>query len=276
MKRLTLQTAITFALIMTAMFSGCTKDDSNILNATSGNRENSQATIAEAPATTINVNNFIKDAMTDVYLWYNYLPTIDTRYETDSKAYFEKLLYKDDKWSYITDNVAEWENSLNGIEKSYGYSLAFGGFVDASGAATGSYFAIVEYVYPNTPAQRAGLERGSIITQINGASITKSNYTELLSGVSVTITKGTLTTSGISNSGSFSMIAEELNLDPVILYKVIEKDGHKIGYLFYAQFIANYNGSLQTALNYFKTSQITDLVIDLRYNPGGQISAAQL
>jgi len=275
MKRFTHQTAITLALIITALFSGCTKDDSNILNATSGSRENSQATIAEAPATTINVNNFIKDAMSDVYLWYNYLPTIDTRYETDSKAYFEKLLYKDDKWSYITDNVAEWENSLNGIEKSYGYSLAFGSFVDASGVASGNYFAIVEYVYPNTPAQRSGLERGSIITQINGSSINKSNYTQLLSGESVTITKGTLTTSGISNSGSFSMIAEELNLDPVILYKVIEKDGHKIGYLFYAQFIANFNGSLQTALNYFKTSQITDLVIDLRYNPGGQISAAQ-
>ena len=49
----------------------------------------------------------------------------------------------------------------------------------------------------------------------------------------------------------------------------------KIGYLFYAQFIDNFNASLQTALDYFRTNQVTDLVIDLRYNPGGQISAAQ-
>ena len=164
--------------------------------------------------------------MTDVYLWYNYLPTINTRYETDSKAYFEKLLYKDDKWSYITDNVSEWENTLNGIEKSYGYSLVFGSFVDNNGIDTGNYFAIVEYVYPNTPAQRAGLERGSIITQINGSSITKDNYTGLLYSESISITKGTLTTSGISNAETLAINADVLNLDPVVLYKIVEKDGH--------------------------------------------------
>lgn len=273
MKQLAYQ-LVTPILLIALLFSGCRKDDPLTDTTSTGSRGNTEVK-AEANATTQKVNGFIKAAMTDVYLWYNYLPTIDTKYETDSKAYFEKLLYKDDKWSYITDNVSEWENSLNGIEKSYGYSLTFGRFVDASGASTGNYFAIVEYVYPNTPAQRAGFERGSIITQINGSNITKDNYTGLLSGESVSVTQGTLTTSGIKNSGSLSMTAEVLNLDPVILYKVVEKDGHKIGYLFYAQFIANFNGSLQKALDYFKTNQITDLVIDLRYNPGGQITAAQ-
>jgi carboxyl-terminal processing protease len=274
MKSFKQKSSISFALIIITLFFGCKKDDLNIVNTTSGTRANTEIK-AEAPVITQEVNNFIKSAMTDVYLWYNYLPIIDTKYETDSKVYFKKLLYKDDKWSYITDNATEWENSLNGIEKSYGYSLTFGKFIDANGASTGNYFAIVEYVYPNTPAQRAGFERGSIITQINGNSITKDNYTGLLSGESVSVMKGVLTTSGIKNSGTLSMTAEVLNLDPVILYKVIEKDGHKIGYLFYAQFIANFNGSLQKALDYFRTNQITDLVIDLRYNPGGQISAAQ-
>jgi len=261
-------------ILIVLLFSGCKKDDPILKNTSTEKRENSVIRPA-ASVITQKVNSFIKTAMTDVYLWYNYLPTIDTRYETDSKAYFEKLLYKDDKWSYITDNVSEWENTLNGIEKSYGYSLAFGSFVDAKGVDTGNYFAIVEYVYPNTPAQRAGFERGSIITKINGNSITKNNYFDLLSGESVSVTTGLLTTSGISTSETISMSAEVLNLDPVILYKVVEKDGHKIGYLFYAQFIDNFNASLQTALKYFKTNQITDLVIDLRYNPGGQISAAQ-
>ena len=274
MKRFKHQPTIAFALLIITLSYGCNKNDLNFENGRTGSRPNSEIK-TEAPVITQEVNNFIKDAMTDVYLWYNYLPTIDTKYETDSKAYFEKLLYKDDKWSYITDNVSDWENSLNGIEKSYGYSLTFGGFVDANGASTGKYFAIVEYVYPNTPAQRAGLVRGSIITQVNGSSITKDNYTDLLSGENVSVTRGELTTSGIKNSDTLSMTAEVLNLDPVILYKVVEKDGHKIGYLFYAQFISNFNGSLQTALDYFRTNQITDLVIDLRYNPGGQISAAQ-
>lgn len=252
------------------LFIACSKDDVNDNSTTSG-------TTTVASATTQKVNGFIKTVMSDVYLWYNYLPTIDNKYETDSKAYFEKLLYKDDKWSYITDDVTAWENSLNGVEKSYGYSLAFGSFVDSKGAAaTGNYFAIVEYVYPNTPASKAGLERGSIITQINGASITKSNYSDLFSSDNITVTKGSLSSSGISNSGTVSMVSEQLTLDPVVLYKVIEKENHKIGYLFYAQFISDYDSkSLKTALDYFKTNQITDLVLDLRYNPGGQISAAQ-
>ncbi|HPR84853.1 MAG TPA: S41 family peptidase [Prolixibacteraceae bacterium] len=249
-------------------FVMCSKDDDSGGGTTSST--------AQASATTKKVNNFIKTVMSDVYLWYNYLPDIDINHETDSKAYFKKLLYKDDKWSYITDDVTAWENSLNGVEKSYGYSLAFGRFVNSSGASTGNYFAIVEYVYPSTPAQKAGLARGSIITKINGANITADNYSDLFSSDNLTATLGSLTDSGITNSGTITMTSEQLNLDPVVLYKIIEKENHKIGYLFYAQFISDYNStSLKTALDYFKSNSITDLVLDLRYNPGGQISAAQ-
>lgn len=271
MKKSTYQ-IIVILFFISRIIVGCSKDD------VGGNTlvTDTTSTKAIASAVTQKVNGFIKTVMSDVYLWSNYLPSIDNKYETDSKAYFGKLLYKDDKWSYITDNVSEWENSLNGIEKSYGYSLTFGRFVDSKGVATGNYFAIIEYVYPNTPASKAGLERGTIITQINGSSITKDNYSTLFSSDNITITKGSLSNSGISNSGTVSMTSEQLNLDPVVLYKVIEKESHKIGYLFYAQFISDYNSkSLKTALDYFKTNQITDLVLDLRYNPGGQISAAQ-
>jgi len=256
------------AIFVSYLFVMCSKDN------TSGGDTNTSTT--QASATTKKVNSFIKTVMSDIYLWYNYLPDIDINYQTDSKGYFEKLLYKDDKWSYITDDVTAWENSLNGVEKSYGYSLAFGSFVDSKGSATGNYFAIVEYVYPNTPASKAGMERGSIVTKINGSNITKDNYSDLFSSDNITVTLGSLTATGITNSGTVTMTSEQLNLDPVVLYKVIEKDNHKIGYLFYAQFITDYDAkSLKTAIDYFKTNQITDLVLDLRYNPGGQISAAQ-
>lgn len=268
MKSLKQQTTITFAILIITLFFGCKKDEPSV-------EPIEKPTKTEASATTQKVNEFIKTAMSDVYLWSKYLPEIDTKYETDSKAYFKKLLYKEDKWSRVTDDVTALENSFNGIEKAYGYSLTFGRFVDSKGIATGSYFGIVRYVYPNTPAQRAGFERGNLITQISGSNITDSNYSQLLNSESITVTKGVLTTSGISNSGTVSMTAEVLNLDPVILYKTIEKDGHKIGYLFYNQYIASYNSSLQKAFDSFRTNQITDLVVDLRYNPGGELNAAR-
>jgi len=230
----------------------------------------------QASALIQKINGFIKEAMSDVYLWYDKMPVIDIRYETDPKVYFDKLLYSEDRWSYITDDLAAFEGSQQGIEKTYGYSLTFGRFVDATGLPTGNYFGIVEYVYPNTPASEAGFTRGDLIIRLNGGNITADNYRDLLSGTSVSVTKGILTSEGISTGETVVLVAEELNLDPVHMYKIIENEGHKIGYLVYLQYIPGYNGtSLKVALQYFKDNQITDLVLDLRYNPGGFVSAAQ-
>ncbi len=260
-----------FAIMLAgAVLSGCGKDDPEPEPEPEGPDPN------EAPALTQKINGFIKAAMTDIYLWYSTLPTIDIRYETDSKAYFKKLLNAEDKWSYITDDITAFENSLEGKEKAYGYSLTFGRFVDGTGAPTGNYFGIVEYVYPNTPAARAGFQRGDLLIKINDGNITATNYMDLLSGNQISVTKGILTTTGIATGTSISMVAEELELDPVLIKKVIEKEGHKIGYLLYTQYIANYNTtSLAEAMQFFRDQQITDLVLDLRYNPGGQTTAAQ-
>jgi len=224
-----------------------------------------------APLLTRKINTFIKDVMDDVYLWYKDMPFIDVNYEFDSKAYFKKLLVKEDKWSFVTDNIKEVEDSYQGIEKAYGYSLAFGRFSNAPD----NYFAIVEYVYPNTPASKAGFTRGDIILLINGGSITASNYRQLLSGTSINVTKGILSGGSIGPGASVSMIAEELSLNPVLMYKVIEHGGQKIGYLLYTQYIDRFKDSLNVALQYFKNLNINSLVLDLRYNPGGQTTAAQ-
>lgn len=223
----------------------------------------------EAPELTQKINGFIETAMNDIYLWNEQLPDIDIRYEFDPEDYFDKLLYEEDRWSYITDDVQALEDSFEGREKSFGYSLAFGTFSN-----TGTYFAIVEFVYPGTPAENAGIKRGDILMEISGGDITEENYRDLLGGESLTVTLGELGENGISAGGTVSMNARDLELDPVLVKKVVEHEGHKIGYLFYAQYIANYNSSLDAAFQYFLDEQVTDLVIDLRYNPGGGTNAA--
>ncbi len=240
-----------FILLVISAFSGCEKPEEEL-------------------TLTQKVNDFILASMEDVYLWEAYLPEIDNKIEPDSKKYFHKLLYEEDKWSFITDDIEALEASFAGVETTFGYSLAFGRFSNS-----GTLFALVEYVYPDSPASEAGIVRGDIIKAMNGADITDNNYRDLFYGSSISITLGINNNGNIEDGNTLSMTSEILNLDPVLITDIIETDGHKIGYLFYAQYISNYNASLDDAFQYFKSNGITDLVLDIRYNPGGYISAAQ-
>lgn len=242
--------------ILTPFFMACEKDD--------------VPKEGEAPILTQKVNDFILVSMEDVYLWEDYLPNIDNNYEFDSKEYYDKLLYDEDKWSFITDDIEALEASFEGVETTFGYSLSFGRFSN-----TGNLFALVEYVYPDSPASEAGLVRGDIIMMLDGGDITDDNYRDLFYGSTISITLGINDNGTIGAANSLSMTSEILNLDPVLIKDIIEEDGRKIGYLFYAQYISNYNASLDDAFQYFQSNGITDLVLDIRYNPGGYISAAQ-
>ena len=185
--------------------------------------------------------------------------------------YFYKLLNNEDKWSFITDDLKSLESSFEGVETAFGYSLAFGEFSN-----TGNIFAVVEYVYPNTPASEAGIARGDIIVEMSGNDITKDNYTDLLNAANLNLSFGILGAGGISiDPKTVNIVAKELNLNPVLISNVVEHGNKKIGYLFYAQYIGEFNPSLDKAFQLFKDEGITDLVVDLRYNPGGGVDAAQ-
>ncbi|WP_347838074.1 S41 family peptidase [uncultured Draconibacterium sp.] len=224
----------------------------------------------EASEYTKKVNRFIKLAMDDKYFWNDELPDINYNYETDSKAYFEKLLYTDDKWSYITDDIDALLNSFEGREKSFGWSLAFYNITNIS-----KLVAIVEYVYPETPAAAAGFERGDIVLLVNGEAISENNYLDLLYADEADFTVGIPTDTDIVADTIINMTSGELTLNPVLTSNIVEHDGRRIGYLFYAQFIPNFDSDLGNVFANFISQQVTDLVVDLRYNPGGIITSAQ-
>lgn len=227
--------------------------------------------VPEVPELTRRVNSFIELVMNDIYYWADDVPEIDIRYEADSEEYFYKLLNEEDVWSFVTDDIDALEKSFEGVETSFGYSLAFGRFSN-----TDNIFAVVEFVYPDTPAAKAGIQRSDIIIEIDGQDITDDNYTDLLYASNLNLTRGILGEEGIyPDPNTVNIAAKELNLDPVMITEVVEHEGRKIGYLFYAQYIGSYLSSLNNAFDYFMDEGISDLVIDLRYNPGGVIAAAK-
>jgi C-terminal processing protease CtpA/Prc len=81
---------------------------------------------------------------------------------------------------------------------------------------------------------------------------------------------GNITPNGQSVTLSKSVISE----NPVYLTTVINSGTHKIGYLIYNGFYPNYESQLNAAFNNLKSQNISDLVLDLRYNSGGSVATA--
>ncbi|KPK85676.1 MAG: hypothetical protein AMS27_06675 [Bacteroides sp. SM23_62_1] len=221
------------------------------------------------------INNWIWDVMNQVYFWSIYIPqNLNPDEELDPENFFKKLLYTKDRFSWLDDDYEGLMNQYYGVGKSMGYSPAFGRFSNTDGV-----FIIVEYIFPGSPADLAGLKRGDIIVSINGIDLDINNYYTLYSSEIQTVTLGELMDDGIAKTDiKLSMTAEVLALDPAIYYEIKEIENHKIGYLVYVEFTAGksneYLSTLGNIFDTFSVSGITDLIVDLRYNPGGDLDAA--
>ncbi|MDR2131144.1 MAG: hypothetical protein LBP56_08305 [Odoribacteraceae bacterium] len=226
----------------------------------------------KSKAERLHVNEFIAEVMDYYYLWNDRVPHIRPNAATDPRDYLNSLLYKDDHWSYLTDDKERFlEEEITRTGESSGYDLSFGRFGDRT------IFAIVNYVYPGSPAAAAGIKRGDFILQLNKAALTDETYMELYNAGTHLLTLGKYEGGGqISATVTVTVTSVKMDQNPVLINKVVTEGTHKIGYLMYTGFVSNFKQQLIDALTGFKEEQITDLVLDLRYNPGGEIDVATL
>jgi len=243
-------------------FSGCSKD------------EPSEETSTEKKNLNI-IRQFVYDGMSIYYLWApSMLDKKPPRLNIDPVDYFESLLYPIDRehdWSRITDDVKELLADFSGESND---AFGFSPTLLWEDETQTTLVAVVRYVFPNTPASEAGLVRGDIITHINSEPITLSNYSTLF-GSTTTVTFKVYD-QFFDNSRYIPITPRKISTDPVLYTHVYHypEQGKKIAYLFYTEFISNYNQSLFNAFAKFNREGVTDLIVDLRYNPGGDISAA--
>ena len=226
------------------------------------------------------VSQFVYDGLSAYYLWSNEMinkkPTAN---DSDPKRYFESVLYKtdtDNGWSWITDDADGLIGENAGEPKSFGYSLDFK-------QIDNKIYAFVEYAFPNTPASNAGLQRLDLIGEVNGETIKTEIGTNYISQRDIDILYGDnaanftiykFTDKGIVFDKKIQIVPTTIKKDPVLFEKIYTIRDKKIGYLFYTSFISNYNDRLFEVFSRFKNEGVTDLVLDLRYNLGGEIYAA--
>ncbi len=226
------------------------------------------------------INECIYDIMDVYYLWERNMPARrKLNFEQVPSDFFESLLYKPnevDVWSYISDNSQALEDELEGTPYSMGYSPQFQRYDEG-----GKYvLIIVEHVYPNTPAARAGLKRGDIILDINDTPLTLENYVELYQLQNSTYSLGyydpvsnTLNLTGTK----LSMSADRIEADPSAFDTIYYVGNKPVGYYAYMAFTTGnkYIPSMDAVFDRFKAAGVKDVILDLRYNGGGSIDAAE-
>lgn len=163
------------------------------------------------------------------------------------------------------------------------------GFLNFQGYGDNDDFELyVKAVYPNSPADLAKITRGTQITKIGSRNIGTNFNSEIgiINGVLNGSTTST-TFSGIRPDGTtftdVSLSVKKYTSSPVFTSKVIDQGGKKVGYLAYSLFSVltnpdNNNPSdtrIDPVFASFAASNITDLVIDLRYNGGGSVETAE-
>ena len=224
----------------------------------------------DEPTEIENINHFISDCFNFFYLWNNQLPSHNAAKETDPYAFFDKMKYKEDKWSTLTNDVRAMEESFSGKEMTFGYSLSF------YSTESESIFAVVRYVHPDSPAEAVGLKRGDIILKVNGNNITESNYLTLYHSSSLSLSMAKYENENLELTGeTISLNAVKTYMNPIIAYKIIDIGTHKIGYLHYSDYLLKSHDDLEAVFKEFKDTNVSDIVLDLRYNSGGYAVTSQ-
>lgn len=114
-----------------------------------------------------------------------------------------------------------------------------------------------------------------IFNRVDGEQLTISNYETLLAPETFSIGLAKLEGSTISNlDQTYTLTKQEYVKNPVFITKVIETEGQKIGYIYYDSFTADFDKELNDAFGELKAANVTDLVLDLRYNGGGSVRTA--
>ncbi|HSQ44830.1 MAG TPA: S41 family peptidase [Ginsengibacter sp.] len=221
----------------------------------------------------------------DFYLWYNQIPSgfNAQSYKDPGEIMTAIRSYSNepgfgivDKWSFGVLK-SDW-NQLSGGIGTVNNTSASGDF------GMSVFFRVegdlrVKLVEKASPAGLAGIERGWRITKINGNTNIKTSNSDFI--VNAVFYSATSTFTFVKPDGTsvdMTLNAATYPQQTVYLDSVYNIGTKKIGYMVMNSFLGDtsqINRDLQRVMSNFATKNVSDIVIDLRYNGGGYVSLQQ-
>ncbi|WP_298534850.1 S41 family peptidase [uncultured Algibacter sp.] len=238
------------------------------------------------------INDFVWKGMNSYYLYLENSPDLANDRFANNGEYasylngfsrpedlFESLIYEPetiDRFSWIVDDYFELERQFQGTRGTNGLEFNFYGTPNNDTNAYG----VIRLVLPESPAGGTELKRGDIIYGIDGTRFTRENIGSLRNKDTYTLNLGFYNDNGTpeESDDSIDPLGKDITLtkvtyteDPIFRTKILNVGGQSVGYLMYNGFIRDSENQLNSVFENFKGSNITELVLDLRYNPGGSV-----
>lgn len=234
----------------------------------------------------VEVQDFVWKGMNLYYLWQEDVTDLrDDRF--DGQPQLNDFLYQftnptdlfqhlrtdgqTDRFSVIYSDYRVLEGVLSGVTKNNGVDFQL---LYQPGSET-EIFGWIRYILPGSDAATKDIHRGDLFYGVNETPLTIDNYQSLLSAENYTLDLADYDGGNITPNGqSVTLVKTVLSENPVYISEVIETGSDRIAYLMYNGFYPQYDSALNAAFGQFKSAQVTDMVLDLRYNSGGSIASA--
>jgi len=228
--------------------------------------------MAPKTCTQTNKNRFIYQVMHDSYLWADSVPELDyssSEYNSSEKM-LNALKSRHDKFSFIIDAKIIQSFFEEGKNDNFGMGLVLVPFDSTS------YVLVVRFVYPNSPADKAGVKRSDIIKLVEGKPITKVSLDEI---VQIVENQRSVNFSFLQQDNSTfnrSITKESYSIETLLYHNIFtNSDNSKIvGYMVFQDFIHNATEDIDNLFRTFKKANVNELILDLRYNGGGEVGVA--
>ncbi len=219
------------------------------------------------------VNNKFVDQTNNNQDWTRWRHKYDSKIQTNEDAYMAintMLASLNDPYTRFLDpkEFAEEQNSMKGSLKGIGTQIS---------VKDGQLY-VVEPI-ENSPAQRAGIQAGDEIMEINGEStkgITVDKAADKIRGEKGTTVTLLIKRKNVEKPITFNIVRDEVEVKVVTTKPPIEtKIPNNIQYIRLNSFLSKNAGS-EIGEIILKTRDKDGYILDLRSNPGGLLSNAVL